>query len=170
MKIKKIGGNSQGAAWWGQVPMHTPAKDIAKAIQLTIAKSGTTTSEITSQLTKHLRTTAGWDSTEFKQFHSVQQPSGSGRQIAIDARFKAENVCVEIELSNQTAFSHDLLKIQTANIHKVCDVGVVIALTNSERLKLSKSSTSYLTFEKAAYWLQIYSHLNFPIVLLGIER
>lgn len=167
MRIYRIAGNTSGKLLFRQSKNLNSTGDIVRAIAL-VANSKTT-SAITSSISKSLRNSPGWDSNEFQAFHNITQQGGSGRKIAIDARHQADGVCLEIELSNQTAFSHDLLKLETAFLNGHCKVGVVLVLTTRARANISGHCVSYLTFSKARHWLRIYSHLRAPIVIIGIE-
>lgn len=167
MRICRIAGNNNGKLQLRNLKYSSSAQDIVRVIGA--APGSSTTRQITSAICGGLRGSVGWDLNEFKGFHKITQQSGSGRQIAIDARNQNDGICLEVELSNQTVFSHDLLKLETAFLNGYCKLGVVVVLTARARFKISSHTISYLTFSKARHWLQIYSHLRVPILIIGIE-
>ncbi|WP_165396877.1 BglII/BstYI family type II restriction endonuclease [Sphaerotilus mobilis] len=166
MKIRRVASNTLGKSFLKMASRLACSKDIENAINS--ATLPASTKNITSSITNSLRSSQGWDRREFKNFYSIKKMAGAGRQIGIDARHAIDGACVEIELSNQTTFSHDLLKLETAHLNGHCKFGVVIVLTDKTRDAISGHCVSYLTFSKALHWLRIYSHLRVPIVIVGI--
>jgi hypothetical protein len=109
----------------------------------------------------------GWTQSEFR-FTSLQPRQGRPR--AIDFFNQQGRVGVELELSNQNAISHDLLKLETAhwNQHTVC--GVLIVPTQATRDTNGwLGGNYYATYEYAVEWIQIFApSLKSPIVVWGV--
>ena len=77
------------------------------------AQACPTQQAFTTGLTPSLRRTSdGWSATEFR--YTAIQPTGGGRPRALDFFHVPSKVALELELSNQTCFSHDLLKLEVA--------------------------------------------------------
>lgn len=133
----------------------------------------TTTQKLfTASLTKLLRDpTRGWRASELP--YTPIQPQGRGRPRAIDFFHDVERTAIELELSNQTCFSHDLLKLETAFRHGYIMSAAIITIHDSAAHSLNwrrKGNNSYLTFETASTFLAVFAPaLSVPILLRGLE-
>ncbi|MFG6439949.1 BglII/BstYI family type II restriction endonuclease [Roseateles sp. LKC17W] len=166
MKIKNFVGNKSGLACLQQPKFEAGLIDITSACSIgaSIGKTG----DITKSITKTLRSLAGWNKTEWKDFHPFVQSLGNKKSFAIDAFHPGSGIAVEVELSNQTAFSHDLMKLDAAYKFNKCSLGVAVALSDSLRMSLSGKTVGYLTFGKACTWLQVVGE-TISVPLLVVE-
>ena len=110
-------------------------------------------------------TAAGWSASEFR-FTPIQ-PQGAGRPRAMD--FCHVNDRVGVELSNQNAVTHDLLKLETAFWNNFTLCGVLLVPTLDTRvLNAWYGYDYYATYEYAEEWLRVYApSLRSPIVVWG---
>lgn len=113
-------------------------------------------------------TAAGWSANEFR-FTPIQ-PQGRGRPRAIDFCNLRDRVGIELELSNQNAVSHDLMKLETAYGNNLTSCGVLVVPTVETRdANQWYGYDYYATFEYAEEWLRIYTpSLRSPIVVWGV--
>jgi hypothetical protein len=124
----------------------------------------------TESLGRALRdSTQGWRAREL-QFTQVQHEA-AGRPRAIDYFHAPSRVAIELELGNQTVFSHDLLKLEIAFRNGLIGTGVILAPTAATRESLNwNPRNSYLTHENAGTFLHIFGPaLTVPLVVLGLE-
>lgn len=136
------------------------------------AQSAPTQKAFTSGLTPSLRRTPnGWSATELR--YTAIQPTGRGRPRALDFFHTPSRVALELELSNQTCFSHDLLKLEVAFRSSLISCGAIMTVTRAAARALKwkhSGNNSYLTYEGAEEFLRIFGPvLTVPIALLGLE-
>ena len=136
------------------------------------ARTNTNQKEFTSALTSSLRVGAhGWSATEFK--YTSIQPTGRGHPRAIDFFHIPSKTGIELELSNQTCFSHDLLKMEVAFREGLINAGVILTVASNAARQLGwkgGSNKAYLNFESADTFLGIFAPaITVPVVLLGFE-
>ena len=106
-----------------------------------------------------------WDFTPFRL-------QGSGRRAGIDLFHEHLRFAVEVELSNQTAMSHDLLKLMTCQRNGKCDGGMIITIERSVRnvFGFGTRSSASLHYETAHRWCDIFEKsLSFPFSLVALE-
>lgn len=147
----------------------TEAHDLLNGA-LGIPSAPLTQKEFTRTLTSALRNQAdGWQKKELR--YTSLQPLGRGRRRAIDFFHIKSRAAIELELGNQTVFSHDLLKLELAYRNKLIDVAVVLSATAAARHHLKwNRGKYYLTSENGEAFLRIFEPaLTVPLVVLGFD-
>lgn len=129
-----------------------------------------TQKQFTRALTASLRDVAsGWQATELR--YASQQTVGRGRRGAIDYFHVKEGVGVEMELGNQTVFTHDLLKLELAFKTERIAAGIILTASASARKSMDwNRGNCYLTLESASRFLPVFGPaLTVPLVVFGFE-
>lgn len=149
----------------------TPVQALIEAALQTVPAVPNQNAFTTNLALSFHNTADGWRPNELP-FTAIQPP-GRGRRRAIDYHHVPSNWAVELELANQTTYSHDLLKLETAFRSGLIAAGVVLTMTARARAQVRwtiANNNSYLTYETAAIWLEIFRPaLTVPLVLLGID-
>ena len=147
----------------------TPAPALLAAALATLPAVIQSRIENTRHLTPILRDGAdGWAAAELR--YTPHQPVGRGRPRAIDFHHPQSGVGLELELSLQTVYAHDLLKLETAFANGLIQVGVVLTASKRYQEHQGFQLNPYLSFEHAAEMLRVYGPaFDAPIVILGFE-
>lgn len=125
---------------------------------------------VTDHFTAAARGAGGWQK-EFQAYTPYVLPAG-GRPSGIDLYHAASRIGIELEFSNQTAMSHDLLKLITLHRNGHADLCLLVTLGDAARANLGyNANNSYLTFQTAHRYLQRFQGAlgQMPFVLLGFE-
>lgn len=124
--------------------------------------------DITDRLTPYFRRAAdGWLTIE--PLYTPIQPV-LGRRRTNDFQHAPERISIELELGNQTCYSHDLLKLDSAYRNEFARAGVVVvlsvALANAYGWRLPNC---YLSDIYAKEMLGVFGpSLRVPLVVLAI--
>lgn len=132
------------------------------------AQTGTPSQkQFKSILSPSLRLTCnGWSP---KEFPFSSQTQVLGRPRAIDYFHQTSKTGIELELSNQTVLSHDLIKLEVAYRERRVALGVILTVSTATRKSLAwKCDNWYLTFESSQVWVNTLAKaLTVPIVVLA---
>jgi len=146
---------------------------VMSLIGAALANANTSTQKaFTKGITGLLRDSAqGWSQSETQYTHI--QPPGQGRPRAIDFFHAPSRTGVELELGNQTCFTHDLLKLEVAFRSNRIARGVILTVSDGTARHCCwtrANNNSYLCYETACVFLDIFGNaLSVPLCLVGFS-